>query len=167
VKRLTVVRHAKSSSHDDTLADHERPLAERGERDAPRMGERLRVRGEYPDSILTSSAKRALATAELIARAIGYPPQALRIEPALYLADAQTILDVVGSQDDVLDHLMIVGHNPGLTDLIDLLVPDLRLDNLPTSGIVAIDSTARRWAELGSPNASVAYVDYPKKHKER
>jgi len=161
-----LVRHAKSSWHDDTLADHERPLAERGERDAPRMGERLRVRGDHPALILTSSAKRALATAERIARAIGYRQRALRIEPVLYLADPETILGVIGAQDDALDHLMIIGHNPGLTELVDLLVPDLRLDNLPTSGIVAIDSTARRWAELGSPNASVAYFDYPKKHKE-
>lgn len=167
MRRLTLVRHAKSSWRDDTLADHERPLAERGERDAPRMGERLRERGERPELILTSSAKRALATAECLARAIGYPPQALQIEPDLYLADSATILAVVAARDDSINELMIVGHNPGLTELVDELVPDLRMDNLPTCGIVAIDSTAKHWSELGSPNASVAYYDYPKKHKHR
>lgn len=165
MRRLTLVRHAKSSWLDETIADHERPLAERGERDAPRMGERLRSQNVRPTLILTSSAKRALATAELIARAIGYPQDALQIEPDLYLADPETILGVIGAQDDTIRDLMVIGHNPGMTDLVGLLLPDLRLDNLPTTAVVAIDSTADHWSEIGSRNTTLAYYDYPKNQK--
>jgi phosphohistidine phosphatase len=156
------MRHAKSSWRDTELADHERPLAERGRRDAPRMGERLDARSARPGLILTSSAKRALETARIVAAALGYPHEALHVEPALYLADPGAILRVVAGQEDEVANLLLVGHNPGLTELVNRLLPDLRLNDLPTAGIVAMDSTAARWADLGPQNTTLAFYDYPK-----
>lgn len=162
MKRLTLLRHAKSSWQDAELADHERPLADRGRRDAPRMAERLKARNASPALILTSSAKRALETARLVAAALDSPHDSLQVEPALYLADPGTILQILANQNDEVGELLLVGHNPGLTDLVNRLLPDLRLDNLPTAGIVAMDSTAARWAELGPHNTTLVFLDYPK-----
>lgn len=126
------------------------------------MGERLRVRRARPSLILTSTAKRALATARIVADALGYPQEFLHIEPALYLADVAAILDLLGAQDERFKDVLLVGHNPGLHDLANRLLPDLRLNNLPTAGVVAMDSTAALWAEIAARNTTLAFYDYPK-----
>lgn len=161
-KHLILLRHAKSSRSDSELDDRERPLSERGERDAPRMGVRLKDRHARPELLITSPAKRALRTAKAVARMLAYPLQRLAIEERLYLAPPERIRDVIAAQDDRLTSLLVVGHNPGLTELVNRLLPDLRLDNLPTGGVVAIDFAARRWADLGATVCRLAYYDYPK-----
>lgn len=162
MKRLILLRHAKSSWADETLADFDRPLGKRGERDAPLMGLRLRARRERPSLILTSPAKRARRTAELIAQALDYPREFLQPERQLYLADAATIAAVVKAQPRQFSSLIVVGHNPGLTDFANRLLPDLALDNLPTAGVVAVDLPLERWDELDAVPGTLAYYDYPK-----
>jgi phosphohistidine phosphatase len=162
VKQLILLRHAKSSWTEPELADHERPLSGRGERDAPLIGGRLRARQAQPSLIITSDAKRAVRTARIIASILEYPRESLRIESALYLAPPAIVLDVVGAQDQSHASLMIVGHNPGLTELANRLLPDLNLDNLPTAGVLAIDFDTQHWSELAGARATVAYYDYPK-----
>lgn len=162
MKRLTLIRHAKSSWKDPRLPDFERPLSRRGERDAPRMGRRLLARGAQPKLIVTSEARRALMTAEIIADLLSLPRQALRREAALYLADVDTLFDVIAAQDDGLSDLMLVAHNPGLTDLANELLPGLALDNLPTTGVVAMACSIDRWPELERGVSSLLFYDYPK-----
>lgn len=162
MKRLTLLRHAKSSWKERGLADHERPLSERGERDAPKMGARLLARKARPSLILSSSATRAFSTAKYVAEALAYPLEFLQTESRLYLASPQEILALVQSQEDNFSDLLIVGHNPGLTDLANRLLPDLGLDNLPTAGIVAIGFSTRQWSKLGEADTSLLYYDYPK-----
>ena len=111
MKQLILLRHAKSS-WDDDVADVDRPLAARGERDAPRMGKRLKARHARPDLIVTSHAARAQRTAELVAKALGIKRKELKTERALYLAAPADILGVVAAQDDSLTCLLLVGHNP-------------------------------------------------------
>jgi phosphohistidine phosphatase len=161
VKQLILFRHAKSS-WDDDVGDVDRPLAGRGERDAPRMGKRLKARHARPELIVTSHAARAERTAELVAKALGIKRGELRIERALYLASPDEILGVVAAQDDSLSCVLVVGHNPGLTELVNRLLPDLALDNLPTSGIVAIDLATPSWRSAATASAKLAYYDYPK-----
>ena len=161
MKQLILFRHAKSS-WDDALDDVDRPLAARGERDAPRMGKRLKARHARPALILTSHAARARRTAELIARALGAGPELLRIDKALYLASPDALLGVVAKQNDARACVLLVGHNPGLTELVNRLLPDLALDNLPTSGVVAIDLAATRWQDAGTAATKLPYYDYPK-----
>jgi phosphohistidine phosphatase len=161
VKQLILFRHAKSS-WDDDVGDVDRTLAGRGERDAPRMGKRLKARHARPELIITSHAVRAHRTAKLVAKPLGIKRKELRIERALYLASPDEILGVVAAQDDSLKCVLVVGHNPGLTELVNRLLPDLELDNLPTSGAVAIDLSTTSWRNAATAGAKLAYYDYPK-----
>jgi phosphohistidine phosphatase len=162
MKILTLVRHAKSSWSDSELADRERPLNRRGERDAPLMGRRISEHGIRPSLIVTSPAVRARTTARIIAQEIGYPIEFLQRENALYLASLNTLLDVVVQQDDGFNSLMVVGHNPGLTDFAGFLVPGLT-DNLPTSGVVSVRMEMSDWSNLHEqPAAELIAYDYPK-----
>lgn len=163
MKRLTVVRHAKSSWSDPAATDHDRKLSGRGKRDAPRMGSRLRASGVKPSLILSSTAERALATARIIALELGLPDDFPTTEPALYHAWPYTILDIVRRQDDACSDLMIVGHNPGFTEFANSLTPDFRLDNLPTAGIVAVELDVETWRETEPGSARLVFYDYPKK----
>lgn len=162
MKRLTLLRHAKSSWANPRLPDAERPLSGRGERDAPEMAQRLQRRGERPELILTSHALRAIVTARIVAAGLGCPPETIRVIRPLYLAAPDTILDVARSQDEAVADMMIVGHNPGLTDLANRLLPTLALDNLPTAGVIAIDSDAARWVDIETADRRLLYYDYPK-----
>ncbi len=162
MKRLILLRHAKSSWSEDGLPDFERPLSGRGERDAPRMGARLRERGIRPDLVLSSPALRAHRTAKLVGGALDYANDEIRLDTRLYLATPFEILAVVVEQADAVDSLLVVGHNPGLTDLTNLLAPELDLANLPTAGTVAIDCATERWAEIRTAQRRLVYYDYPK-----
>ena len=162
MKRLILLRHAKSSWSDDDLRDSERPLSGRGERDAPRMGARLRERGIRPALMLSSPALRARRTATLVARALDYPEHAIRLDAMLYLAAPEEILAAVAEQADAVDCLLVVGHNPGLTELTNLLLPELELANLPTAGTVVVDCAIERWAEVRNGQRRLVHYDYPK-----
>jgi phosphohistidine phosphatase len=162
MKRLILMRHAKSSWDDDDQSDHDRPLSPRGERDAPRMAARLARRGERPSLYLSSSAKRAVRTAEIVAAALEGPREALRVEPTLYLAAPAAILAAVAAQSDAHESMIVFGHNPGFTELANELLPSLKLDNLPTAGIAAIDCAISRWRDVRPESACLVYVDYPK-----
>lgn len=162
VKQLIILRHAKSGWKNGALGDVDRPLSARGDRDAPRMGKRLLSRHARPDLLLASHARRAQRTAKLVARALGIRPELIKTEESLYLAEPAAVLAVVARQDDAYSCLLVVGHNPGLTDLANRLLPDLALDNLPTAGVVAIDFAATNWQDVGGAPAKLAYYDYPK-----
>ncbi|MBN1953472.1 MAG: histidine phosphatase family protein [Anaerolineae bacterium] len=161
-KTLTLVRHAKSSWDHPGLPDRLRPLNRRGERDAPRMGERLAARGVEVERIVTSPAARATATAELVAEEIGFPWDAIVVDERLYQADAFDILAVIRELDDYLDHVMLFGHNPGLTDLVNSLSTHV-VDNVPTCGVVELEYEIDGWALVGKVEPRSFFFDYPKK----
>lgn len=160
--RLTLFRHAKSSWNNPGLADHDRPLSKRGERDAPMMGARLAARGARPSTILSSTANRALTTAGRIADALDYPLEDIRSSQRLYFAGTQQILQFITEQPAEWPEIIVVGHNPRFTDLANLLLPELRLDNLPTAGFVAMDFPVRDWSDIAQVPAKLLYWDYPK-----
>ena len=162
MKHLILLRHAKSSWKNAALDDADRPLTERGERDAPRIGERLKVRGAQPTLLLTSPARRASRTAAIVGRALGIGQEQTRTVPELYLASPDEIRGVVAAQDDTYDCLLVVGHNPGMTELVNELLPGLALDNLPTAGVVGIDLAASTWRAAARMRGRLSYLDYPK-----
>lgn len=162
MKSLTIVRHAKSSWKDTSLPDRDRPLNKRGERDAPRMGKRISEAGIRPSLIVSSPAVRAWTTAKIVAREIGYPLEFLQREDELYLASVNSILDVLVSQDAGFNSIMLFGHNPGLTDFANYLVPGLT-NNLPTAGVVSVSFEQDDWSLYDKPEMRLELHDYPKR----
>ena len=106
---------------------------------------------------------RAWTTARVVADAIGYPREFLHKENGLYLASLDGILDVIVAQDVRFNNLMLFGHNPGLTDLVNYFVPGLT-SNLPTSGVVSVNLECDDWMLYDRPPAELVLHDYPKKH---
>ena len=164
MKTLTIVRHAKSSWDNQKLSDRERPLNKRGERDAPIMGQRLSEAGIRPSLIASSPAVRAWTTARVIAAEMSYPFEFLMRENNLYLASLNDLLDVIVEQDEGFQSLLIVGHNPGLTDLANFLCPDLT-NNLPTAGVVSVNIDQDHWKLYEQPKTELILHDYPKKER--
>jgi phosphohistidine phosphatase len=163
MKRLLLLRHAKAAPATDPLVDITRPLAERGERDARRIGERLHEQRLNPTLILTSPAARALQTAQIVAGTIDYPRERIALDRRLYLAEPAAIVEVIAAQDAVLGTLLVVGHNPGLTDLVHRLLPDFDVDDMPTGAVVGIDyAGADEWARVDGATATLSYYDFPK-----
>jgi phosphohistidine phosphatase len=117
MKTLLVMRHAKSSWDDSGLADHDRPLNARGKRDAPLMGRWLLQEDLVPEEIITSTAKRALATAEAVAGASDFENE-IKVDRFYYHADAEMYTEGVKDLPDEIQLAMIIGHNPGLEDLV-------------------------------------------------
>jgi phosphohistidine phosphatase len=161
MKLLTIVRHAKSDWKDASLTDRQRPLNARGERDAPEMGRRIANHGIRPSLIVASPATRAWKTAKIIAREIDYPNEFLQREDKLYMASLEDLLDVVVAQDDGFNSLMVVCHNPGLTDFANFLVPGLT-NNLPTAGVVSVQIDQEDWSLHKRPKTTLLAFDYPK-----
>jgi phosphohistidine phosphatase len=146
VKRLTLMRHANAEWKDAQISDFDRPLNRRGNSEAQAMGRRLIVLRLKPTVLLTSSAKRAQQTADIIAREMGIAPGNLRSEESLYLAAAADLLRVVRESGPRIPHLMIVGHNPGISEIAQLLAPAPRSEDMGTAGICSITFDARNWA---------------------
>lgn len=165
MKYLSIVRHAKSSWKDPDLPDFERPLNKRGERDGPALGERLAARQARPDHIVSSPALRALRTARLVAASVGYDPGRVHTIEALYLASAAGLLQTIRQFDDAWERVMLFGHNPGLTDLVNLLA-DCGLENLPTCGVAELELGVSSWRETSPGGARLTELDFPKKGKE-
>jgi phosphohistidine phosphatase len=163
MKTLTLIRHAKSSWKNAYLLDIDRPLNKRGKRDAPIMGQRLADRGVSPELIVSSPATRAMVTAETIALEIDYPIEDIVVDERIYMADVRNWLAVIRSLDDTLVHVMLFGHNPGLTDLVNTLSPSQTINNVPTCGVVELDFETDTWASVGDVKPTRMDFDYPKK----
>ena len=146
MKTLLVLRHAKSSWNDTALDDHERPLNTRGRRDGPRMGELVREHRLTPDMIISSDAVRARRTAEAVAKAARFAGEIL-LEPLLYLASPPGILAVLRTVcEKNAGTVMIVGHNPGLEELVAQLTGEQQ--DLPTATLAQIGLPIDRWRDL-------------------
>ncbi len=164
MKTLTLVRHAKSSWKDSGLSDRERPLNKRGERDAPIMGKRAAAAGLRPSQIISSPAVRAWTTAKVFAKALNFPVEFLQREDGLYLASLDNLLDAVATQDPGFNNLMLFGHNPGMTDFANYLVPGVT-GNLPTAGLISVNIDCDDWMLYDRPTTELVVYDYPKKQQ--
>jgi phosphohistidine phosphatase len=160
-KELFLVRHAKSSWVDPTISDHDRPLNERGLRNAPDMGRRLGDRGVSPDALISSTAERARTTAEIMAGSLNYPKDQIVFDRALYHASATELQEYISGLNDGHTSVMLFGHNPGMTRVVSHLY-GLALDNLPTCGVVHLCFSDGSWAEASLSMPSEATIDFPK-----
>lgn len=163
MKRTVILtRHAKSDWNSGVMTDFDRPLNERGMRDAPVMGKRLLEKQVTPQLIIASTARRAAATAKLIARAIGYNEQDIKWVEALYHCYTPTFEKVISEADDAAAIVMIVAHNPGITEYANEKVTSLSIDNMPTCSMVAFDLEAGSWSQLPDIKGTFRFFDYPK-----
>jgi phosphohistidine phosphatase len=162
MKSLYLLRHAKSSWAEHGVSDQQRPLAKRGLHDAPMMGERFNSRGESFERIISSPALRAHTTAQLFAEAGGFPPGNVVIESDLYFLGSGSIEDVILSQDDHLQSIMLVFHNPDITHFVNSIDYEVSIDNVPTSGLIKLGCDIAHWGDWSRDKTEFEYFDYPK-----
>ncbi|GAB3518052.1 SixA phosphatase family protein [Photobacterium alginatilyticum] len=163
MKLLFLVRHAKSSWDDPTLDDHERPLNDRGMKNAPEMVHRLNAWQTGPQLIISSSALRAAQTAYFFSKGLSSEPK-LETCSELYTESAFDLLDVIKDSSTQVDRLMVVCHNPAINDLVNML--GLHIDNMPTCGVAVFAFEVDCWQAVVSEQAEAIYYDYPKRKKK-
>jgi phosphohistidine phosphatase len=145
VKRLTLMRHANAQWEDPQITDFERPLNRRGAAEAEAIARRLAELNLTPDLLITSPARRTQQTADIVTCELGLTARHVRIEELLYLARAEDILKIVQTTGPRVPHLMIIGHNPGVSDLARLLAKQTDLAELSTAGVCSLTFDVRIW----------------------
>lgn len=159
--RLTLIRHAKSSWSDAALSDFERPLNTRGQRDAPIMAERFKALRRQPDRLISSPALRAISTAKLFARELGFDAQDIELRPRIYDASLATLIEVARQIAPDLRHALLFGHNPGFSDLARWLAT-CPFEEMPTCAIAHLELQIGAWSELGPGCGKLVNYLYPK-----
>jgi phosphohistidine phosphatase len=159
MKLLSILRHAKSSWKDAELDDHDRPLNRRGSRDAPRVGRLLREHGLLPEVILCSTARRARETAGHVSREAGFPGE-VRFSRRLYLARPDAYLEVLALLPDDVGHALVIGHNPGLEELLEALVGEPH--TLPTAALALVELPLDAWSRLPGAEGRLRQLWRPK-----
>lgn len=162
MKKLFVVRHAKSSWDFPDLDDHDRPLNQRGMKDAPKMGTRIAKKIVKIDLMITSTAKRAADTATIIADHLSFSKSHIIEEPLFYHASFRELLVNLQTIESNVMTLMIFGHNPGLTDFVNHLTGS-DIYNIPTCGIAEITFDVTSWQQVRKGMGRLISLDYPKK----
>lgn len=160
MKTVILVRHAKSSWDDHTLSDFERPLNDRGKKDAPEMAGRLKKRKITIDRLISSPAKRAKKTAGIFAEELGIKKDEIILVEKLYLAEPDAFSEVIARQPESVKTIALFSHNPGLTEFANSLT-HVRVDNVPTCGIFAVKFQGN-WSEFPSSEKEYVFFDYPK-----
>ncbi len=166
MKRLIIVRHAKSDWGHEGLKDIDRPLNQRGYRDAYDMANWYSERYDKPDLIVTSDATRALSTAFIFARVMEIPSGTVSVKPEIYEANTEKLRSVISNLPDTANTVMLFGHNPGLTNFANAMCEDLDFDNVPTTGVLALDLNTKSWKDSGSIQGKTVFYKYPKEFKQ-
>ena len=145
MKNLLLMRHGKSSWKNDSLADHERPLKKRGRKDSKRIAKVINKNKLVPDLILTSSAKRAKETAEVVIETLSYDKQVVYSDE-LYMGEPQDFISLLSDLDNELNTVMIVAHNPGLEAYLQII--DGEIEALPTAGLGHLVLAIDQWRDI-------------------
>ncbi|MDT8393321.1 MAG: histidine phosphatase family protein [Bacteroidales bacterium] len=161
MKTLYIVRHAKSSWNHPELSDEERPLLEKGKKRTKKIIDYLQQKEIKPDLIISSHAVRALETAKIIAHGLNYPSGNIQVSRQVYHASADNLYDQFFDLRDDVDNLMIVGHNPALTNFANHFLHE-KIEWLPTSGVVSVSFNTRIWMNLPVAEPTTNFIIYPK-----
>lgn len=162
IKKLFIIRHAKSSWALPGLSDFSRPLNDRGLQDAPDMANRLLLRKEAIDIFLSSPALRARQTCELFCDAYRRPLSDIQWEESLYHAPCETFYRVLEKVEDEFDSIALFSHNPGITDFVNSLHAGAMIDNMPTCGIYAVQIQTESWSTFSLSPKIFLFFDSPK-----
>ena len=163
MKTLTLIRHAKSSHENPAALDFHRTLNPRGRRDAPRMGRYLREELAWsPDQIISSPATRAITTARLIAEESGYDVFRIRQDESIYEAPVRNLLQVISDAEETIEHLCLVGHNPGMENLANWLLGERGISAMVTCGVAILELNVPNWTRLKEKCATLKHFLQPK-----
>ena len=163
MKTLYIARHAKSSWDDLSASDHDRKLLPIGIKRTRKVAAWLKKNDVLPDKIISSTAVRAYETARLLAKGLGFPEEKIEKTRQLYGSDPDDVFNLLFALPDSVEKVMVVGHNPGFTDLVNLFLKDTRqIDNLPTSGVAAVTFDTDRWEKLPLARHKFQFLTTPK-----
>ncbi|KYJ86270.1 SixA phosphatase family protein [Sulfurovum riftiae] len=160
MKKLYLIRHAKSDWSDLSKNDFERGLNKRGKRSIPLMAEALKKRGIMPDLILSSAAKRARKTAKGLAKELRYKDEIV-FDEALYFTEPEEMIAYIQRTEDRYESVFLIGHNPEMTELSNMLT-ETYIDNIPTLGIVGLTLPIEKWEEFKAHKAKMDFFIFPK-----
>ena len=163
MKKLFLIRHAKSDWSNLLLDDFDRPLNKRGLKDAPFMAKLLKEKAIKADLIICSPSLRTKLTSDFFIKELDLKNEII-FEKAIYEAPYENLLEVLQKIDDKYKTIILVGHNPGLCDLANFLCEDY-FENIPTCAIVEIDFDTNSWENIKKENSKVISFEYPKKYK--
>jgi len=161
MKTLLLVRHAKSDWGNPALEDIERPLNERGKKDAPAMAKRMLDKKIKIDAIISSPAKRAAKTARAFAEVYELKKNRLQFNEELYMAASDAFTTVIENANDKFESIAVFSHNPGITGFANELT-NARIDNIPTCGVFAIKINTDTWKDFRNAPKEFWFFDYPK-----
>jgi len=164
MKHLFLLRHAKSSWDYPELSDFERPLNKRGKHDAPLMAGVMIKHKVIPDIILSSPATRAAMTAKAVTEILRVPDDGLMFNNEIYEASPSRLLDIIRLIDDSLHKVLLVGHNPGLTGLANILT-DHHVDNIPTAGLFGLSINIPKWKNINEKAGKFLFFETPKNNR--
>ena len=162
MRYLYITRHAKSSWADFTKSDFDRPLNDRGNKDAPEMAKRLIKRKVDIDAFISSPAKRAKATCKHFCNEFEVNPDKIIFIDKLYHASVEVFYEVIHSLDNKYKSVAIFSHNPGITDFVNTLCENVRIDNMPTCGVFAVELNIKEWKDFKEKENQYKFFDYPK-----
>lgn len=162
MKQLIIVRHAKSSWADPGQQDFDRPLNERGKKDAPVMGQRILDTGVKIDAFVSSPAKRAHQTCTAFAEAYGRKEGEIILVKDLYHAPSHVYYETLADLDDAYESVAIFGHNPGITDFVNTLCNEIHTDNMPTCAVFYVKADVKRWKDFENAEKNFIFFKTPK-----
>ena len=160
MKTLLLIRHAKSSWDAPGLSDADRPLNDRGKKDAPEMAKRLKKRGLSIDQFISSTAKRARKTAKYFAEEFDVKKENIKEVEDLYMANANGFVKTIEDTKNKHDVIALFSHNPGITEFANSLTTT-RIDDMPTCSVFAVQSSVDDWKEFMNAEKKFLFFDYP------
>ncbi|MCR1815144.1 SixA phosphatase family protein [Aliarcobacter butzleri] len=162
MKKLVLIRHAKSDWSNPFLDDYLRPLNKRGKKNAPLIAKLLKEKNIRPDLIISSPSIRTKQTLEYFIKELNYNDE-VKLEESIYEAPYENLLKVIKDIPNIHKIVFLIGHNPGLCDLTNFLV-DKNFENIPTSSMVEIDFYVKNWKDISKENSNFISFEYPKKY---
>ncbi len=165
VKRLYILRHAKSDWSDSKLDDFERGLKKRGKNDIKLISLWLKKHNVKPDLVISSPAKRAKKTLEILRDILNIKKDNIRFDKNIYEANVKYLIDMLAKLDNKYKEVFLIGHNPSLNDLAEFF-SDTIITNIPTSGVIAIEFNVKSWNEIKRKKGNIVFFEYPKKLKK-
>ncbi len=162
MKKLFIIRHAKSSWKDDSLEDFDRGLNKRGKKDIILISNWLKSNNYYPDIIFSSPAKRAQKTLKIILKTLNTDEKIVKFDKKIYNATVNDLLKIIAEIDEKQSNVFLIGHNPSLNGLSEYLTNSV-IFNIPTSGIFCIKFDIKEWKDIKNSKGKIFFFEYPKK----